>query len=444
MKRAAIYIRVSTMEQKKHGVSVDNQLEALQEYCKSNKIKVAGVYNDAGISARKKYNRRPALLQLINDCQNGKIDLILFTKLDRWFRSVADYYEVQSILDRCSVPWRAIWEDYETETSSGVFKVNIMLSVAQAEADRTSERMKENIEYRRSQGNYLGGKPPLGYKIVNKRLEIDESKKDVVNAIFNTYLDTFSISEAVKSAMEYGHTMATSVCWKVLNNTAYCGTAHGGSKCPSYITENQHNIIVNSMRKRSRTTKHSDRVYIFSGLCTCGCCGSRMVGRVNHWIRKKDNVKFYSNLYSCSAHNDMRRPDCPGVNKSEKIIEDFLLKNLSSFIVNYNTELKSVSASNNNSELKIINLENKLKRIGNRYELGDYSLVEYKEKRAEIISEISDLKEKSNKLKSVPELPDNWIDLYKDFSQDNKKAFWHRLISEIIIYNDGNIHINFY
>ena len=146
-KRAAIYVRVSTAEQKEHGLSVDNQLDALKNYCQERGFSIAGIYNDAGISARKKYRSRPALLQLLEDCQKHKIDIILFTKLDRWFRSVADYYAVQQVLDGAKVPWRAIWEDYETETSAGVFKVNIMLSVAQAESDRTSERIKAVLEY---------------------------------------------------------------------------------------------------------------------------------------------------------------------------------------------------------------------------------------------------------------------------------------------------------
>ena len=76
-KRAAIYVRVSTAEQRDHGLSVDSQIDALQKYCRENGLEVAGIYNDAGISARKKYKARPALLQLIQDCKDHKIDIIL-------------------------------------------------------------------------------------------------------------------------------------------------------------------------------------------------------------------------------------------------------------------------------------------------------------------------------------------------------------------------------
>ena len=66
-KRVALYVRVSTQEQKKHGLSVDSQIAALEEYCAEKKYTVVDVYNDAGISARKKYTKRPGLLRLLND-----------------------------------------------------------------------------------------------------------------------------------------------------------------------------------------------------------------------------------------------------------------------------------------------------------------------------------------------------------------------------------------
>lgn len=100
MKRAALYVRVSTQEQKNSGLSVDSQIDALEKYCEEQGYTVAGIYNDAGISARKKYTKRPALLQLLEDCRQHKIDIILFTRLDRWFRAVAGYYEVQRYLMR--------------------------------------------------------------------------------------------------------------------------------------------------------------------------------------------------------------------------------------------------------------------------------------------------------------------------------------------------------
>ena len=108
MQRVALYIRVSTEEQALHGLSVEAQTEALDLWAKNSKVKVIDHYIDAGISARKKASKRPDLQRLLADVCAEKIDLVVFTKLDRWFRNIAEYYKVQEILDDHKVAWKAI------------------------------------------------------------------------------------------------------------------------------------------------------------------------------------------------------------------------------------------------------------------------------------------------------------------------------------------------
>ena len=200
----AIYVRVSTQEQKQHGISVGAQETACREWVQEHGHHLAGVYNDAGLSARAKYTKRRAMLQLIEDIQAGKVELIIFTKLDRWFRNVADYYEVQAILEQHGVKWRAIQEDYETETASGRFKVNIMLAVAQDEADRTSERIKSAADYKRAKGEAVG-RAPIGYIIKDKRFEIDPKTEPAMRAFFDAYLKTFRVTDAQNAMLEHGY-----------------------------------------------------------------------------------------------------------------------------------------------------------------------------------------------------------------------------------------------
>ena len=137
-----LYVRVSTEEQSRSGLSLETQEKALKEYCERNGHTIIDIYRDAGFSARKPYNKRPEMMRLISDLNERKPQKILFTKLDRWFRNIREYYKVQEILDAHDVAWSAIWENYNTDTASGRLHVNIMLSVAQDESDRTSERIK--------------------------------------------------------------------------------------------------------------------------------------------------------------------------------------------------------------------------------------------------------------------------------------------------------------
>jgi len=257
MKRAALYVRVSTQEQKNSGLSVDSQIDALEKYCEEQGYTVAGIYNDAGISARKKYTKRPALLQLLEDCKKHEIDIILFTRLDRWFRAVAGYYEVQSVLDACKVPWRAIWEDYETETSQGIFKVNIMLSVAQAEADRDSEKIRSVMEFKRNNKEYIGGKVPVGYRIEGKKIVKDEKTRGIIEDMFEHYFQTFSKAGTADYILSKypGFVRTRTRLVKIMSSPAYRGEMYGVKNyCEPYITEEQ------AQNQRSIQPKNLDRL----------------------------------------------------------------------------------------------------------------------------------------------------------------------------------------
>ena len=191
--RVAGYPRVSTEEQRIHGLSITAQEDALRQWALEQNCDYVGSYNDAGISARSRYTKRPALLRLLEDVQAGKIDLIIFTKLDRWFRNVADYYEVQRVLDQYHVAWKAIWEDYETETASGRLKVNIMLAIAQDEADRTGERIRAVFESKVQRGEPISGKVPIGYQIQDKKMVIDPQSAPMAQDMFQQYLALRSV-----------------------------------------------------------------------------------------------------------------------------------------------------------------------------------------------------------------------------------------------------------
>lgn len=79
--------------------------------------------------------------------QQDKIDLVLVTKLDRWFRNVRDYHNTQAILEEHHCNWKTVLEDYDISTANGQLKINIMPAVAQNESTRTSERIKVGMNF---------------------------------------------------------------------------------------------------------------------------------------------------------------------------------------------------------------------------------------------------------------------------------------------------------
>ena len=200
MKKAALYIRVSTEEQARHGYSLAEQRHDLERYAAAHHYAVVGVYADEGNTARKALTRRKELQRLLDDVRAGLIDVILLKCLDRWFRNIADYYKVQEILDAYNVEWECTQEDYNTTTTNGRLMLNLKLSIAQNESDQTSDRIKyvnEGLKRRRLE---LNGRFPFGYKKENQKLVVDESQRPIIEYIFAQQLagaSTHSIAAGV-------------------------------------------------------------------------------------------------------------------------------------------------------------------------------------------------------------------------------------------------------
>ena len=165
--RCAIYIRVSTSEQMMHGKSLEAQREYLERYAAEHGMVVVGVYADEGKTARKELKKRKSIHLLLKDVQNGKIDVIIFWRIDRWFRNLSDFYKVQDILDEYGVYWTSASEPgIKMETRDGRLQLNVVLSIGQNEVDTTSERIRFVNEASIRQGKLIFGEAnmPLDLK----------------------------------------------------------------------------------------------------------------------------------------------------------------------------------------------------------------------------------------------------------------------------------------
>lgn len=91
--------------------------------------------------------KRKAIRELLQIVEQEKIDVILFWKMDRWFRNVSDFYKVQDVLDAHNVRWIAVAEpNINLDTREGRLNLNIMLSIGQNEVDTTSERIRFTVD----------------------------------------------------------------------------------------------------------------------------------------------------------------------------------------------------------------------------------------------------------------------------------------------------------
>ena len=426
----AVYVRVSTQEQKHHGISVEAQEAACRAWVTEHGHRLAGVYNDAGLSARAKYTKRGAMLQLIDAIRADRVELIVFTKLDRWFRNVADYYEVQAILEAHAVKWRAIQEDYETETASGRFKVNIMLAVAQDEADRTSERIKATAEFKRQKGEAIG-RATVGYIIKDKHFAIDPKTEPAIRAFFDTYLSTFSQQKARQAAKELGVDLNQTRAGRTLRNTTYCGD-HFGVPCPAYVTPEQFREIRRVIDGHARETK-TRHIFLFSGLLRCGNCGGSMTSSAPY---QKDRIRRIK-AYRCSFHTQYA-DRCPeGMYVNEAKLEAYLVENLPRLIEEFRAGTETNQALQRDQTAQIKRIEGKLSRLKELYIEGEITRDAYSQRSAalkEALAPLQELIEDPPRRPEDLELPPEWRTMYDDLSDENKKIFWRKTVRRIIIH----------
>ena len=139
--RVALYIRVSGEEQKIKGLSLEAQQERLEAYARERGWVIVGIYIDAAKTARKNIHKRTDFQRMMDSVKRDEVDILLFCRLDRWFRSVADYYKIMEVLEAHNCDWKTTDEEYDTTTANGRLYINVKLSIAQNEADIDGERI---------------------------------------------------------------------------------------------------------------------------------------------------------------------------------------------------------------------------------------------------------------------------------------------------------------
>lgn len=424
--RVALYIRVSTEEQAKHGLSLADQRDALIAYAAAHGMEVVGIYEDAGISARKPYKKRPALMRLLDDCRAGKIDTILFVKLDRWFRNVAGYYAVQEVLDKNHVDWQAIREDYETRTASGRLKVNIMLSVAQDEADRTSERIKAINEGKRAKGQPTNGKTPIGICVRNRRYDIDEETADAARDMFPAFIRLQSILALRRyMATEWGIKRSYNKYKDALRSRLYLGEAFGVENAlPALIDQETFDLAGKILERRSQRNASADRIYLFTGILRCRECGRNM---------QPETVKKVYKYYRCRTHT-LDPADCPHILRiREDVLEDYLLREFEGIAEKYYSKSKTAEKKPPKTAEQI---KRKMQKLKDLYLSDLIEIEEYKKDYTELKQQLAAINPEPIKEFDLETLRRE-LKEYPDLDRQAKKEFWVRTIQRIDADNDG-------
>lgn len=249
--RCAIYTRKSTEEGLEQDFnSLDAQREACEAYIKSQQhegwVLIEKQYNDGGYSGGNL--QRPALQDLFNDIKNNKIDIIVVYKVDRLTRSLLDFAKIVELFDTHNSSFVSVTQNFNTTTSMGRLTLNILLSFAQFEREVTGERIRDKIAASKKKGMWMGGRVPIGYKRVDKKLIIHEENAKIVQLIFDKYLSLKSVPKLKEYLQEHNIKTQTNLnfakgqLYHILQNQIYIGKiAHKNN-----IYNGEHKAIITS------------------------------------------------------------------------------------------------------------------------------------------------------------------------------------------------------
>ena len=314
-KRCAVYTRKSTdegLDQEYN--SIDAQRDAGHAYIASQRhegwIPVGDDYDDPAFSGGNM--ERPALKRLLSDIDAGKIDIVVVYKIDRLTRSLTDFSRMVEVFERQGVSFVSVTQQFNTTTSMGRLMLNVLLSFAQFEREVTGERIRDKIAAAKRKGMWMGGTPPLGYDVVNRKLVPNDKETKIVRYIFKRFVELGSSTKLVKELrldgvtskswttqrgiFREGKPITISLIYDILNNRTYLGELrhkdqwHKGEH-PPLVERSQwdavHTILAKNPRVRANNTR-AKIPFLLKGIVE-GIDGQALTP----WYTRKKNGRLY-------------------------------------------------------------------------------------------------------------------------------------------------------
>ncbi|MFC1771512.1 recombinase family protein [Candidatus Margulisiibacteriota bacterium] len=475
-----LYLRVSTDRQVREGDSLEEQENELKKFCEFRGFHIHQIYIEKGKSGGN--TNRPEYQKLIKDVEAKKIDAVIVKKLDRLSRSLLDFENLMTIMQKNEVEFISIKESFDTTNALGKAMLRVALVFAQLEREQTSERLIDVLDYRASQGLYNGGIRPYGYTNVNKELIPYKKEKDILEVIFKTFVETESTTATQNTLNEAGFRNRNNLAWdkrgihNILNNPIYIGKMRWKENIyqgihPPIISEELFNKVKDIFTSR-RHIRNSNKIGgLLRGHLFCAC-GSEM--KPNYTKKRNENMYYY---YRCSSTmNTARKAKCGNkylnmITTNQQIIENMLSysseANLKNFKAKAEVHNKKIQKQIIAYEAEIDGLEKHFQEIKSKQEkyldslishqftqqerqlinskLGEFSLQE-KQIKGQIYKQRFELSKKVESLLSVDQLKKALIFFkinYQQLSEKELKNWFYENVSKIIYQSEKEVVIYF-
>ena len=208
---AVLYLRVSTQEQAREGISLAAQEARLRAYCTLRGLRVVEVATDAGVSGGKPMHTRAGGQRILDLVQRSAVGHVIAYKLDRLFRDCADCLTVTAAWDKKAIALHLVdlgGQTLDTSSAMGRFFLTVMAGAAELERNLIRERTSEAMGYVKSQGHKTGGDVPYGYTVAvdGKTLTADSEEQAMLEAIRTARSQGYSQRQVVAELAQQGFT----------------------------------------------------------------------------------------------------------------------------------------------------------------------------------------------------------------------------------------------
>ena len=351
-KKVAGYCRFSSDHQKE--LSIEAQKRAILDYCGKHNYLLQEWYIDRAYSGQSV--ERPDFQRLLNDIKSGNIDFeaVIVHKLDRFSRNVIDTLSCQQFLSDRNIELLSVEEDFGNDDF--MFGINALLN--QRYVRNLSKEVMKGMKERAYKSMFNGGKPPLGYDIINGEYIINEAEAVIVREIFEMAAKGYGYNTIIKelNAKGYktkrGNPFGKNSIYDLMRNERYKGTyifnqtAKRNSKrkrnmhkykdegevirienaIPAIVSKDLWERANASRKLTAKTSTNAKYDYLLSGLIYCGECGAKF-----HGTHRKGGGKPY-NVYRCNKQSNQLKCGCREI-KAE-FVENFVIDSLAEHFFN--------------------------------------------------------------------------------------------------------------
>ncbi|WP_396135039.1 recombinase family protein [Brevibacillus nitrificans] len=471
----ALYCRVSTDEQAREGVSLDEQQERLKAYCRAmgwNEDVV--LFIDDGYSA--KSTERPQLTKLLSEIKEGNVSKIMVTKLDRVSRRLLDLLMLIDLFMEYNVAFISISESFDTNTPSGRLTLQVLGAVAEFERERIRERVFENMHHAANQGKWLT-QSPYGYRLEEKALVIFPPEAEIVKRVYQQFVEQgFGYYAIAKLLNEEGIPSRHQKEWSIrsiklmLSNPVYKGTLvwnrMDSSKKKRTVKEEEDWIVVEDclpviiekeiwnkaqavMEKPSVAPRAKTSPHLLGGFLKCGKCGSGMS------IGWSGSPRNRYRVYRCSANKN--KGTCTSKQYKADEVESWFKEGLSQLCQSLPTMVmpfyleRVLSYETNQAEQKLRTAKNRYKRKVEAYTAGLIEMAELQEEKIRLdqveeeVNRIGNPRSNSVDLSlleaTIRNQLQNIIDAIEAIPVEDAKALIGTLVEKVILLGEAYIEI---